>query len=308
MPEGIEPPNVGIPIPEDSFRTLFMEMVFSPKGADTDVDDSPTTVLATGTGFFYRVDGETFIMTARHNVTGRHPETNEFLSKAHSVEPTHLRVRVRRAPTGRGYSTAPGSARFQVPFREYLIPLIDDAWKPIWLEHPEYGPKMDVVAVPYKNPHHDEMLVLPWDEQQSADLTKLWVTQDVSIVGYPFGLESGPSLPLWIRGTIASEPVLQYRHADQYLPLFLVDARTRSGQSGSPVLLFQLPGSPLPPENGQFRYALGTYSRLLGVYTGRISDESDLGFVWHMSEAAKICTRGSESTEAPVQQQPRPVT
>jgi hypothetical protein len=46
-------------------------------------------------GFFYRVDGVDYLITARHNFTGRHWQTNQLMYTAHAVDPTHVRVRVR---------------------------------------------------------------------------------------------------------------------------------------------------------------------------------------------------------------------
>lgn len=74
--------------------------------------------------------------------------------------------------------------------------------------------------------------------------------------------------------------------------MFLVDARTRRGQSGSPVFLMRrhfaedTGGHPLPR------------TPFVGVYSGRANDEAtdtttrlpaDLGFVWHAGEVDRIC-------------------
>jgi hypothetical protein len=58
-------------IPRDSLRTVFLEMIFSPNGPDAQIDDKYAVVRGTGTGFLYREQGKTFIITARHNLTGR---------------------------------------------------------------------------------------------------------------------------------------------------------------------------------------------------------------------------------------------
>ncbi|WP_236971439.1 trypsin-like peptidase domain-containing protein [Mycobacterium haemophilum] len=269
-------------------------MIFNPSGGEpVSSDDGGLKVLATGTGFFYRVDGHDFILTARHNVTGHHWETNEFLCSDYSVEPTHLRLALRGSPPPQGWSTTLGSDQMLIPFARHLIPLVDEGLNPLWLEHPEYGSAMDVAAVAFSNPDTDHLLIIPWEhpDDDSGD-SKLWITQDVSIIGYPFGLTNGPLLPLWIRGTIASDPAFNYVHRNQTLPAFLIDARTRKGQSGSPTILFRLPGTPLPSEDGRFQWTLGTHSRLLGIYTGRISKDSDLGFVWRIDDVASICTDG----------------
>jgi len=116
--------------------------------------------------------------------------------------------------------------------------LLDEDGSPTWLEHSTYRRFLDVAALSVAIP--DGILALPWepDDGPNADLgfAKYWVAQDVSIVGFPYGLMGGFDLPLWVRGTIASEPEIPFTVDDQDLPLFLVDARTREGQSGSPTL------------------------------------------------------------------------
>jgi hypothetical protein len=102
------------------------------------------------------------------------------------------------------------------------------------------------------------------------------VTSDVSVVGFPFGLTHAEKLGIWTRGTVATEYYVEYDGR----PCFLIDARTRSGQSGSPVLYFNTDS-----RNVQFRGDVyvadqGSFSQLLGIYSGRLNEKSDLGYVW----------------------------
>jgi hypothetical protein len=100
------------------------------------------------------------------------------------------------------------------------------------------------------------------------------IGRPLSIIGFPFGDTGGGWLPIWVQGWVASEP-----EVDLYgLPLFLVDSRTRPGQSGSPVIAY----SPGPPTAlmGSVSMAGRPYERFVGVYSGRLNDESDIGRVW----------------------------
>jgi hypothetical protein len=177
----------------------------------------------------------------------------------------------------------------------FVAALVDNEGKPGWLEHPQYGHDMDVGALRLDNLADVEARfnahVVPWEPEPVAG-QQIWVAQDVFVVGYPFGLSSGFRLPLWIRGTIASEPAFNYVHREKALPLFLIDARSRSGQSGSPVLLYYHPGSLVPRADGTAKITGPAYSRLLGVYSGRTSNVSDLGFVWRIGEVAVLCRDG----------------
>jgi hypothetical protein len=129
----------------------------------------------------------------------------------------------------------------------------------------------------------------------------------VTVVGFPFGVNTD-SLAIWTRASIASEFDADYND----LPLYLVDARTRDGQSGSPVIFFRTgayfekygsivlpnmdqkfvrrPGAPISDEDG--RPTSGFTEEFLGVYSGRINAESDLGFVWRPSAVRNIIEEG----------------
>jgi hypothetical protein len=99
-------------------------------------------------------------------------------------------------------------------------------------------------------------------------------------------------MPLWTRGTIASEPAMYYPHRGQDLPLLIVDARTREGQSGSPAILYRQPLTPIYTNNGDIRLTQAGVSRVLGVYSGRTSPDSDLGFAWRIEQVDIICREG----------------
>lgn len=284
--------HVHIRIPNESFRSVFLEMVYRGDGPEP-----AETVIATGTGFFYRVNGTDFLVTARHNFTGWDTERNTPLS-SRGVGPTHVRVGFwMPPPPGGRYDLTQG-----LEIRLYQIALLqssgddDGVSMPKWLEHPTLGSRMDVVALPLQIPTEDGVLYVPWEPEKPPEL---WVTEDISIVGYPYGLNSN-NVPIWARGTVASEPAFMYMAGDRPLPLFLADARTRSGQSGSPVLLFRRPRTVLANDSGQLVITQGTQSKLLGVYSGRVNAESDLGFVWRIGEVDAICRNRVPGTTEPV--------
>ena len=279
-------------LPNESFRSVLLQLLWCAEGRSADTDALKAAKhIGNGSGFVYRVDGKHFLVTAGHVMSGRHWETNEFLLK-HPVGPTHLRIGFRESP---GQDGKYAGADHQI--HQFAVPVVDDEEQPVWLEHPQYGHGMDVAVLLLDNLPEIEtrfgVHVLPWEPPAAEDSAKqIWVAEDVFIVGYPYGLSSGFSLPLWVRGTIASEPALKYVHRKKALPVFLVDARTREGQSGAPVMLYQHPGSLIRRGDGTARIAGTGYSRLLGVYSGRTSDVSDLGFVWRIEEIPAICRDG----------------
>jgi hypothetical protein len=66
-------------------------------------------------------------------------------------------------------------------------------------------------------------------------------------------------------------------------PVFLIDCRSRPGQSGSPVVLHHGYHARAANSIG-FRAS----SELLGVYSGRINEHSDLGRVWKSSMIVEL--------------------
>jgi hypothetical protein len=147
--------------------------------------------------------------------------------------------------------------------------------------HPGFGGHVDVVALELReladvelHPHD------PWDESTLATLSP---SSYVSIIGFPFGIAGGGALPVWVQGAIATEPTVDW----DGLPRFLIDSRTRQGQSGSPVILYREAGVTTDAE-GKSVVVPGPHERFIGVYSGRVSTESDLGFVWKVGVVREI--------------------
>ena len=112
----------------------------------------------------------------------------------------------------------------------------------------------------------------------------------VSVIGYPFGLLTG-GLPIgiWATGFVASEPDF---NAYGDMPTMLIDCRTRQGQSGAPVLAFR-EGGAVSMTDGSTQILSGPAKRFLGIYSGRINDDSDLGIVWKASPSPHSRSRAT---------------
>lgn len=198
-------------LPNESFRSVLLELLFCAEGASADTDAlKAAKLIGTGSGFFYRVDGNYFLVTAGHVLSLRHWETNEFLNKQHPVGPTHIRIGFRELPAQDGKYDAAAPHAIHL----FAVPVVDDQGRPVWFEHAQYRHDIDVAVLRLDNVPEIEagfgVHVLPWEPETAQSAAKqIWVAQDVFIVGYPFGLSSGFNLPLWIRGTIASEPAFK---------------------------------------------------------------------------------------------------
>jgi hypothetical protein len=89
----------------------------------------------------------------------------------------------------------------------------------------------------------------------------------VFVVGYPRDIGADPEdPPVWTFGTIATDPMQEWRGTR-----FLIDARTREGQSGSAVIAYRPALGGLPPVH-----------QLLGIYSGRIDSNADIGSAWQI--------------------------
>ena len=63
------------------------------------------------------------------------------------------------------------------------------------------------------------------------------------------------------------------------LPIFFIDCRARPGQSGSAVIAHRNGGA-VAMADGSTALINGEMTALLGIYSGRVNEQSDLGIVW----------------------------
>lgn len=109
--------------------------------------------------------------------------------------------------------------------------------------------------------------------------------ESVSVIGFPFGMSSIGRFPIWATGFLAQELSLLTPEN----PVFLIDCRTRKGQSGSAVIAYRPSG--FRKREGNKIVAQLSHSKtweFLGIYSGRVNSESDLGRVWHVSAIQEL--------------------
>ncbi|WP_162159049.1 trypsin-like peptidase domain-containing protein [Arthrobacter sp. I3] len=216
--------------------------------------------LATGTGFVVTHEDQPYLITNWHNLAGRNPETNDVLS-SHGVTPDQVVILHNRAGAIGTWEHRSES-------------VVDENENALWLEHPVGGRAVDVVALPLTQTDGVDLYSYSLEEGPNAPL--LSPSTNVNIIGFPFGRASAGGIGIWARGTIASEPYVDYGD----WPRFLIDSRTRKGQSGSPVVFYNPKFQPITLKTGNSITYTAPIMELLGVYSGRISEESDIGMVW----------------------------
>jgi hypothetical protein len=256
--------------------------------------------LAVGTGVFYKKNNKSYIITAWHNVSGRHSETLESLSTNLSVPNKIIATFSQQISQGEFN----GSVKMSIS-----LPLEKDG-KPTYLIHPQGWPKVDVVAIPIdltkeylsegslidgkkinistilKNQtslglstdivHIQDLELRYKDIEDYSDY--LYASEDIFIVGYPKGITDYTGQPIWKRATVASNPHLGWDGQEQ----FLVDCASKQGMSGAPAFFYNLKGA-IMLGNTQLRTS-SPITVFHGIYVGRIGGtsefEAQIGRVW----------------------------
>ena len=145
---------------------------------------------------------------------------------------------------------------------------------PRWTGHLG-GPEVDVAVLPLTQ--SDGVTLYPYSLSSPGDPeVVIEVTSDVAVVGFPFGLTHSKKFAIWTRGVVATEYGVDYDER----PCFLIDSRTRKGQSGSPVIYFNDGRGNIRHRGGGFSVGYGPVTQFLGIYSGRINEDSDIGYVW----------------------------
>jgi len=230
--------------------------------------------MATGTAWFASLAGSLYLVTAKHNLTGRNVNSGRFLG-SRQTGPNNLVVRGRRNSTEIGWVNA-------------TFPLLDDAWQPLWFEDPS-NPVFDVAVLPIAP--SDLLAIDPWiiDKPEPAFEPILNVTDDLFIPGFPRGFAYNIDMPVWTRATVASEPGVGYNS----LPMFLVDARTTRGHSGAPVVLKPRINQSVAMVDGSLIEATTTDAWVAGLYSGRVDKKLNIGMVWRLGVVIDVIKKRS---------------
>ncbi|MFC0102285.1 trypsin-like peptidase domain-containing protein [Sphingopyxis terrae] len=251
--------------------------------------------ISRSTGFIWSSDGQDFLITNWHCITGVNPLTGKSLSKT-GARPNHLTM-------------ALATTQFGVKFALDL-PLYDAEGEALWMVHPTAGEQVDVVAIPIQGEFRSteetkRSLAKPFNELESKR-HEAFVGDELMIVGFPRNLHIH-GLPLFKRATFATEPNLykdepSFRHESSHRQVW-VDCATRQGMSGSPVIhvkrstILRPLGSPQ-----EYDDLLDSYS-FYGIYSGRVVDPDEdpriddqfaaqIGIVWPKPLIERIVKEG----------------
>jgi hypothetical protein len=132
---------------------------------------------------------------------------------------------------------------------ERELPLYADERRkpPRWYQHAVHGEAADLAALDIGwEAQHGQLVAGQIDVPAVSESFVVGLGERITVVGYPMHLGSQSKRPLWVTGFVASEP------EDQPLR-FIIDCRTREGQSGSPVFVYRLPGEYASLADGTMR-------------------------------------------------------
>ncbi len=237
-------------IAKPSIQSLLIEMQFDGQS------------LATGTAFVVNTPTKgPHLITNRHNITGCNQDTGKPLSKTGGIPNQIVILHNRKGRIGE------------------WVPRIESLYTndlPRWIEHPVLGSKADFVALQLMD--LTDVDLYPYDPANAGPNLHVGPADSVSVIGFPFGMTAGGVFGVWATGFLASEPIVNFDN----LPIQLIDCRTRQGQSGSPVIAYRAGGSVAMADGSTATFS-GPVDRFIGIYSGRINAESDLGKVWKAS-------------------------
>lgn len=254
-----------------TLKSLYVEMRFG------------DTLLSSGTAFLVANDKDTHctLITNRHNVTGRHQETDVCLSPTGGI-PDNIVIYLHTNDKRIGL------------WKAITLPLFRKDGTPYWIEHPTLGPTADLVALNLK--WGDDVSKFPYYLKNRLDRVEMVLSPAdvISVIGFPFGLSSVRRFPLWSTGFLAQELTLVTAEN----PVFFIDCRTRQGQSGSAVIAHRTQ-TYRQIQDGKvvMRLSPTTVWEFLGIYSGRVNPESDLGKVWHVSAIQDVLDAATQDNE-----------
>ena len=227
-----------------------------------------------GTAFYYEKNNKLYLITNWHNFSGRNPKTGQPLDNDGATPRSIVVLFHTRNQLGNGLGA------------NYDLYSSDNV--PLWKQH-KHGQIIDIAIIEILPPENGD--VYPINKMPGNEDMRIEIGMDVFVLGFPIKFFTG-IFPVWKRATIATEYDLGIE--GNSIPRFLVDTASRRGMSGSPVILRQRGG--YIQESGNQRILPGTFTRFLGVYSGRYGVDDDnqaqLGIVWQKRLIDEVIDEG----------------
>jgi hypothetical protein len=261
-----------------SIKALYIKLFFNDQ------------YLAHGTGFIGRRshNNEHLLFTAKHIVT----TIDFFTNKPKVVRPNKMEIL---------YTDKNNSVLHKI----HILDLYKaggmasfDVDEKLWIEHPSI--ETDIVAFSLDNSFLNDISDGCFiDIEPPAARYPLEPGNSIYVLGFPF-MRMNNFLAVWTSGSLAFEPSQDFpivvkdasgKDIEKLLPVYLINARTFKGQSGSPVVDYPSNQARFNNNNdGCWNLDSGASGGILGIYTCRLNPPSeyieeskqstDLGIVW----------------------------
>ena len=220
--------------------------------------------LYTGTAFLYKFVDKYYLITNWHIVTGLKPKDKTPISN-HGGIPDIMIIPFL-------ISTNP------IKYAYYPLDLYENN-KADWFIHPIHREQIDVVAIELEFEDGFEGIIKPINDYK-FDTFDAEIGDDVFVLGYPYTITGGGNFPVWKKGSVATEPDIDYEN----FPKLYIDTASRPGMSGSPVICRRI--GIHGTVNGKITGSttIGEIRNFIGIYSGRLIGDTDfdaqLGIVW----------------------------
>ncbi|MDZ7874375.1 MAG: trypsin-like peptidase domain-containing protein [Rhizobium sp.] len=269
--------------------------------------------IGRATGFVGRFSDRYALVTNWHVVSGYNPNTGKLISKVSAI-PDEIEFHVAVLHPA---SVENGSSVRNVFFKPLSVKLFNGERKN-WIENVDGDVIQDVAIIPLRD-HVEELseigtellsiqcgnMSIYWDQKTNTwgDSAKPFyppIGHDVFILGYPQGIDTTGILPVWKRGSVASEPLYPLTINGANLgTLFYIDALTKHGMSGAPVLCRVKAGDKFYTTDAEPITFQRDETFLAGVYAGRdgLSQqefEFSVGRVWKLEVVSALFFKSYE--------------
>jgi hypothetical protein len=223
-----------------------------------------TLATATGVTVWLPERAQVYLVSNWHVFSGRNADTGALMNDV-GAEPDTVEVE------HHSFKLVGRWVRVRYSLR-------DEGGRQLWMDHPSGardngGMLVDVAALPVSLPRRAFMRPFPIETADSE--AHPTVGAPVNVIGFPRGVGVAGNWPIWITAHIATDPDFDFDRR----PVLLIDARTREGMSGSPVVIRT---KELRTKNPPGRRLMADWpaEKFLGIYAGRIANDLDIGYVW----------------------------
>ncbi|HTK19865.1 MAG TPA: serine protease [Mucilaginibacter sp.] len=211
--------------------------------------------LGSATGFIIEKNNKYYLVTNLHVFTGTDYYSHAIMDSLHRI-PTTI---------GIWHNTKILGNWLLIPERLYYTNKTKR-----WIECNYQTNTIDLAALPLEH-IPDTVKLNFFDLSKNNNDVLVSPGSPALIIGFPYGLSSAGRFAIWKTGHIASDIDID---ADE-LPVFMIDATTRPGMSGSLVFVRL---SNYQDKKGTVHLG-GTITSFIGVYSSQ-SNLEEIGYVW----------------------------